>query len=93
MKLSSFLIGMLAAATAVAIATLSFGGSLAAAVAMWFATLLVAQILYIALLVGMARFSGEAKHAGWQDSGVQPAFSRTNDLGEGAGGRSSGPNA
>lgn len=93
MKLTSFLIGMLAAATAAAIATLSFGGSLLAALGMWFLTLLVAQILYVALLVGMARFSGAPKHAGWQEAGAQPVFSRPNDLGEGAGGRSSGPNA
>lgn len=93
MKLSSFLVGMFATATAVAIATLTLGGTLLGAVMMWFATMMVAQLLYVALLVAMARFSGQGDYGCWQDGGATSVFSRQGDLSDTAVKPTSGPNA
>ncbi len=93
MKLSSFLIGMFVTAGATAIAVLALGGSLIFAVAMWFAALVVAQLLYTALLVAMARFAGDGQHTAWADGGAQGVFAHQGDFAKPVRERSGSPKA
>lgn len=80
MKLSTFLVGMFASATAIAVGMLALGGTFAVAVMMWFATVLLAQVLYVLLLAAMARFSDGSAYPCWQDAGAKGTFARSGDL-------------
>lgn len=60
-----FVIGMLTTAIIATGATLWFGGSVFLALIMGVATLLIAQSLYVILLLAMAWFSGSKKRAEW----------------------------
>lgn len=90
MKLSSFLVGMFATATAVSVASLTFGGTFWTAVMLWFCTLLIAQVLYVLYLVLIARFSGDGNR--WTQAKTKSVFARPAELGEGRVNQSSGPN-
>lgn len=93
MKLSSFLVGMFATATAVAIGTLALGGTMIAAILMWFATLVVAQLLYVGLLVTTARASGQRQTTCRQEGGETSVFSQKGEVADNAVKHSAGPNA
>lgn len=60
-----FVIGMLTAAILATGATLLLGGSVILALAMGGATLVIAQLLYVVLLLSMAWLSGSKKQADW----------------------------
>ncbi len=91
MKLYSFVIGMLVAAGLAVFATLYVGGSWGSAVLMGIATLVIAQVLYVALLVVLARLSGAGASNALQRGGLMAAFSRRSDIGKGAANTSSAP--
>lgn len=93
MKLSSFLVGMFVTATAVAIGTLTLGGTVLSAVLMWFATLVVAQLLYVGLLVTTARISDKGQYPCWQEGGEASVFSKSGEVSDNAVKHSAGPNA
>ena len=71
MNLFLFVIGMLAAAIATIVATLVLGGSVMLALTMGFVTLVVAQLLYVLLLLITARMSGTKKQADWAETHKQ----------------------
>lgn len=60
-----FVIGMLTAAILAMGATLLLGGSVILALAMGGATLVIAQLLYVVLLLSMAWLTGSKKQADW----------------------------
>lgn len=91
MKLSSFLIGMLAAAFGSVFVTLALGGSWMLAVVMCITTLVVAQILYVLLLVLMARWPGAGKKAPWPAARARAFLGRGIDLNKTTTKNSAGP--
>lgn len=80
MKLSSFLVGMITTAMLVAFGTLTLGGTVLSAVMMWFATLMVAQIAYVVLLVVMARVPDDGAYPRWPEGGAASVFGRQGEL-------------
>jgi hypothetical protein len=91
MKLSSFIIGMSASACISGFAAFAVSGSSMLALAMFGVTLVVAQILYVALLVAMSRMNGIGQTASWPEASAQAIFSHQTDLGESRIKRSSSP--
>jgi hypothetical protein len=91
MKLYPFVIGMLVAAGLAVVATLYSGGSWWLALLMGIATLVLAQVLYVALLVAMARLSGATAKSALARGGLLAAFSRRSGIGKGAANTSSAP--
>jgi len=67
MNIFFFVIGMLATAIIATGATLLLGGSVLLALAMGGATLVIAQLLYVVLLLSTAWLSGSKKEADWAE--------------------------
>tara|TARA_R110002012_G_scaffold47399_4_gene124264 strand:+ start:6167 stop:6424 length:258 start_codon:yes stop_codon:yes gene_type:complete len=65
MNIFLFAIGMLTTAIIATGATLLLGGSVLLALAMGGATLMIAQLLYVVLLLSTAWLSGSKKEADW----------------------------
>ncbi|NJS39373.1 MAG: hypothetical protein HC783_10500 [Rhodobacteraceae bacterium] len=80
MKLYPFVIGMGVAAILAILWTLSVGGSWVAAVLMGVGTIVLAQVLYVVLLVVLARNSGAENPV--SKRGLQAWFSRPPKLGD-----------
>ncbi len=91
MKLYSFVIGMLLTAGLAVLATVYTGGSWGSALLMGLATLVLAQVLYVGLLVVMARLSGVGASSSLARGRLMAAFSRRSDIGKGAANTSSAP--
>lgn len=90
MKLFSFVIGMFAAAVCAVVATLALDGSWVLALVMGLVTLVAAQVLYVLLLVLLARTADDKHDTSWTKAGAKALFARRSDLGKSAANRPTG---
>lgn len=90
MKLTSFVTGMLGSAGLCGVVILVLGGTWMQALVMGIVTLVVAQVLYIALLLVLARTPGEGQRATWPEAGSKGLLVSQPDVGKNTVKRSSG---
>lgn len=91
MQVFVFILGMLAATGLAGVGTLLLGGSSGMAVAIAVATLVTLQVLYVVVLLVMARMRRLGREPGHRKTGTKTSLTTQLEIGGGATNRSSGP--